>query len=237
MIDLKRTHSDKTLGRSLAAGTVIDQEGLVLCAVLENGEEVAKLVAAPAGTDKVLGFAKTANSTPARTSKVESVLVPGALAASLTAQLSEANVVVSAIRVVIHSTGGALNVITVGVPASGEVLVAASGLLTFHVDQAGLKMDVTYLFDLTVMQSKQRFGERHVNNRDLNATFGHIEVGCGFTELFTDQFDAAAAWGSGPIKLGANGTLVMSGAGPVLNLTVIHVPSAELPFLGVRGSF
>ena len=69
MIDLKRTHSDKTLGRSLAAGTVIDQEGLILCAVLENGEEVAKLVAAPAGTDKVLGFAKTANSTPARTSE------------------------------------------------------------------------------------------------------------------------------------------------------------------------
>lgn len=236
MIDLKRTHSDKTLGRSLAAGTVIDQEGVLLCSVLENGEEVAKLVAAPASTDKVLGFAKTANSTPSRTSKVESVLVPAATAPALTAQLSEANVVVTAVRVVISSTGGALNVITSGTPASGEVLVAASGLLTFHADQAATKMTVTYLFDLTVMQAKQRYGERHVNNRDLNATFGFIEVGCSFVELYTDQFDTAAAWGTGPVKLGPNGTLTMSGSGPVLNLTVVHMPNASLPFLGVRGT-
>lgn len=236
MIDLKRTHCQTTLSRAMATGTVIDQEGVLLCASLENGEEKAKLFATVAGTEKVIGFAKTANSTPSVTSKVESVLVPGPLAASFTAQLSEANIVVTAIRVVIHTTGGALNIITVGVPASGEVLVATSGLLTFHADQAGLLMDVTYLFSLTLVQSRQRYGERFIGNRDLNALFGNIEIGVGYVEIYTDQFDAAAAWGSGPVKLGPNGTLVMSGAGPVLNLVVVHVPSAELPMLGLRGT-
>lgn len=236
MIDLKRTHSDKTLSRAIATGTVVDQEGLVLCAVLENGEEKAKLVAVPAATDKVLGFAKTASSQPARTSKVESVLVPAT--GVLTAQLSEANIVVTAVRAVIKATGGALTVITTGAPLTGEVLVDTAGLLTFHADQAAKEIVVTYLFDLTVMQSKQRYGERHVNNRDLNATFGNIEVGVGFVELYTDAYDAAADWTSAAaIKLGANGTLSKSGVGPTLNLTVVHVPSAEIPFLGVRGTF
>lgn len=235
MIDLKRTHSDKTLSRQLATGTVIEQEGVFLCSVLENGEEVAKLVASPVATDKVLGFAKTANSTPSRTSKVETVLVPAASSPALTAQLSEANVVVSAVRAVLGN-GGALTVIATGTPNSGEVLVSTSGAMTFHADQATAKVTVTYLFDLTVMQAKQRYGERHANNRDLNATFGSIEVGCGFVEIYTDQFDASAAWGTGAVKLGANGTLTMSGTGPALNLTVTHIPSASLPFLGVRGT-
>lgn len=236
MIDLKRTHSDKTLSRATATGTVVAQEGLIVCAVLEAGEEKAKIVAAPASTDKVLGFTKTGDSQPARTSKVDKVLVPAT--GVLTAQLSEANIVVTAVRAVITSTAGALTVITTGTPASGEVLVATTGLLTFHADQASKEIEVTYLFDLTVMQSKQRYGERHVNNRDLHATFANIEVGVGYSELYTDAFDGASDWTStAAIKLGANGILTKSGSGPTLNLVVVHVPSAELPFLGVRGTF
>lgn len=237
MIDLKRTHCDKTLSRPTAAGTIVEQEGVILCAVLEDGVEKAKLVATVAASDKVLGFSKTADSVPSRTSKVDSVLVPAS--GALTAQLTEANIVVAAVRAVLKETGAALTVITAGSPATGEVLVATSGLLTFHADQANKEVQVTYLFDLTMVQSKQRYGERHVNNRDLHATFGNIEVGMGFTELYTDAFDASADWSSAaPIKLGNNGMLTKTGVGPTLaGFVVTHVPTVANPMLGIRGSF
>ncbi len=234
MIDLKKTHMDATLGRSLAAGTIVEQEGVLLCAVIEDGVEKAAIVAAPAGTEKVIGFAKTADSQPARTSNVEEVKVPAS--GALTAQLSKTNLVVGRVRAMVGAT--ALTIITAGVPASGEVLVAhATGALTFHADQASAKVKVTYLYDLTINQSKQMFGERHINNRDLHAEFGQIEIGTGNGELYTDQFDASADWTTaGAIKLGANGILTKSGSGPTLDLVVVSVPSAESPLLGVRGN-
>jgi hypothetical protein len=234
MFDLKRTHMDATLKRSLAAGTIVSQEGVLVCAVIEDGVEKAAIVAAPAGTEKVIGFTKTADSQPARTSNVEEVKVPSA--GSYTAQLSKTNIVSGRVRAAIGAS--ALTVITSGVPASGEVLVNLStGALTFHADQAGAKVKFTYLYDMTIVQSKQMFGERHINNRDLHSEFGEIELGSGYGELYTDQFDASADWSaSGAIKLGANGILTKSGSGPTLNLTVVSVPTAELPLLGVRGT-
>jgi hypothetical protein len=236
MFDLKRTHTDSTLKRSLAAGTVISQEGVLVCAVIEDGVEKAALVASPAGSEKVIGFTKTADSQPSRTSNVEEVKVPAT--GALVAQLSKTNLVASRVRAINSATGVALTVITTGTPASGEVLVVlATGALTFHADQAGIKAKFTYLYDLTINQSKQMFGERHINNRDLHSEFGEIELGSGYGELYTDQFDASADWSTaGAIKLGANGILTKSGSGPTLNLVVVSVPSAEHPLLGVRGT-
>lgn len=235
MIDLKKTHTDSTLKRSLAAGTIVEQEGLLLCAVLQDGVEKAAIVAAPAGSEKVVGFSKTADSQPARTSNVEDVKVPST--GNYVAQLSKTNLVAARVRAEVIG-GPTLTIITTGTPASGEVKVAlATGALEFHVDQAGAKVKFTYLYDLTINQSKQMFGERHVNNRDLHSEFGEIELGSGYGELYTDQFDASADWAAtGAIRLGANGILTKSGSGPVLSLTVVSVPSAESPMLGVRGT-
>lgn len=237
MFDLKRTHTDSTLNRSLAAGTVVEQEGLFVCAVLEDGIEKAAIVAAPVGTEKVIGFTKTADSRPDRTSNVEQVKVPAS--GTYIAQLSKTNIVSGRVRAVNVATNVALTVITVGVPAAGEVLVnLATGALTFNAAEASAKVDFTYLYDLTISQSKQMFGERHVNNRDLHAEFGEIELSSGYGELYTDQFDASSDFSvAGPILLGANGILTKSGAGPALDLVVVNVPSAGLPLLGVRGNF
>lgn len=232
MYDLKRSQFGKTLGRDLAAGTIVEQEGLLLCSVLEDGEEKAALVAAPAGSEVVIGVAKTADSQPSRTARVESVAIPAA--GPYTAQLSETNLVSGRVRIAVN--GSALAIV-VGAPAAGEVQVNhATGALAFNAAEAGLNAECTYLFDLTVVQSKQRFGERHVNNRDLHSEFGKVEIGTDFVEFYTDQFDASADYAAaGALKLGANGIITKSGAGPALNLTVIHVPNAALPLLGVRG--
>lgn len=237
--DLKRSYSTQTIGRSLAAGTVIEQEGLILCTVLEDGVEKFKLVDVVAGSETPIGFAKTADSLPDRTAAVESVTVPSA-PASLEADLRNRNLVLNRIRAV-DSAGVVLAIdpVFAGAPAANTVKVdLGQGRVKFHANQAGLDVNFTYLYMLTLTEAKQKFGERFVNNRGLHADFGFCEVGSGHVELYTDQYDASVDWSAGnPVLLGDKGQLVQAGAGPVLKATVIHVPGVDSPYLGVRIHF
>ena len=237
--DLKRSYSTQTIGRSLAAGTVIEQEGLILCSVLEDGVEKFKLVDVVAGSETPIGFSKTADSLPDRTSAVEVVTVPSA-PASLEADLRNRNLVSGKVRAV-DSAGVVLAIDTVfaGAPAANTVKIdLAQGRVKFHANQAGLDVTFTYLYYLTLTEAKQKFGERFVNNRGLHADFGFCEVGSGHVELYTDQYDASVDWSAGnPILLGDKGQLVQAGAGPVLKASVIHVPGIDSPYLGVRIHF
>lgn len=237
--DLKRTFSSQTTGRPLAAGTVVEQEGLILCTVLEDGVEKLKLVDVVAGTEAPIGFSKTADSMPDRTAAVESVTVPSA-PASLEADLRNRNLVIGRVRAV-DSAGTVLTVdpVFAGAPAANNVKIdLAQGRVKFHANQAGLDVAFTYLYMLTLTEAKQKFGERFINNRGLHAEFGFIEVGSGHAELYTDQYDASVDWSAGnPILLGDAGQLVQGGAGPVLKAQVIHVPGTDSPYLGVRIHF
>ena len=237
--DLKRTYSTQTIGRPLAAGTIIQQEGLILCSVLEDGVEKLQLVDTVTGRETPLGFSKTADSLPDRTAYVETVTVPSA-PASLEADLRNTNLVDGRIRAV-DSAGTVLTIDNVfaGAPAPNTVKIdEAQGRVKFHAGQAGLDVTFTYLFYLTLTEAKQKFGERFINNRGLHAEFGFCEVGSGHVELYTDQYDASVDWSAGnPIQLGNGGQLVQAGVGPVLKATVVHVPGVDSPYLGVRIHF
>jgi len=237
--DLKRSYSTQTIGRSLAAGSVIEQEGLILCSVLEDSVEKFKLVDVVAGSEVPVGFSKTADSLPDRTSAVEAVTVPSA-PASLEADLRNRNLVLNRIRAV-DSAGTVLAIdpVFAGAPAANTVKVdLAQGRVKFHANQAGLDVTFTYLYYLTLTEAKQKFGERFVNNRGLHADFGFCEAGSGHVELYTDQYDASVDWSVGnPVRLGDKGQLVQAGVGPVLKASVIHVPGVDSPYLGVRIHF
>jgi hypothetical protein len=235
MIDLKRSHSDMRLSRLLAAGTVVEQEGVLLCAVLEDGVEKAALVASVSGSEKVIGFSMTGDSQPSQTSNVESFKVPSS--GSYVAQLSKTNLVLGKVRFV--AAGSALAVITSGSPAAGQVLVNHStGALSFNAAEAGKSFVATYIYELTLSQSRAAFGQRHINNNGLHAEFGQVEVQAGHGELYTDQFDAAVDFSVNPtLTLGDNGIVTVGGAGPELNASVVHVPNAENPLLGIRFNF
>jgi hypothetical protein len=240
--DLKLTHSSLYLTRPIAAGNTISQEGKILCSVLEDGVEKALVKAVVAGTEKVIGFAKeVADAQPDRTSAVEVVTVPSAPAA-LELDLRNQNLVTGSVRAVVVSSGLVLTVdyVYAGATANNAVKVdAATGRMKFHADEAGEDVTVTYLYDLTVVQSIQKFGERFFNNRNLHAVHGVTEVGTGIGELHTDQFDASQDYSVSPVlTLGDGGIITVGGPGPVLPATVISVPSADgSPFLGVRFNF
>ena len=237
--DLKRTFSSQTLTRPLSAGTVVEQEGLILVHRLEDGAEKVHLAAVVAATDVPVGFTKTADSLPSRTSYVEMVTVPAA-PATLEADLRNQNLVLNAIRAV-SSNGTVLtiNPVYAGAPTPGAVKVdLATGRVKFHVAEAGTDVTFTYLYDLTLIQAKQKFGQRFVNNQGLHAEHGFIEVGHGHAELYTDQFDASVDWAApAAIKLGDAGQIVAAGVGPALNALVISVPSVDNSFLGLRIQF
>lgn len=237
--DLKRSWAQVRLGRDLAAGTVVEQEGLILCRTLEDGVEKAEIVASVSGSEEVLGYAITADSLPERTSEVEEVVVPSSGPSNaLEADLRNSNLVSGRVRVEVNGTALTVNTTFSGAAADGEVKVdLAKGILKFHDDEAGETAKVTYLYDLTLQLAKQRFGERHINNRGLHEIHGAIELGSGLIELYTDQFDASADWASAAnVKLGDGGILTAAGAGPNLNLKVVNVPNVNNPFLGVRGT-
>jgi len=237
--DLKRTFCSLTIGRPLAAGTVVAQEGLILCSVLENGTEALQLVTPVVGTEIPLGYSKTADSLPDRTSAVEIVTVPAA-PATLEADLRNTNLVLNRIRAV-DSTGVVLTIdpVFAGAPAANTVKIDLNqGRVKFNATQAGLDVTFTYLYMLTLTESIQKFGQRFVNNWGLHAQFGFCEVGSGHTELYTDQFDASVDWSVGnPIFLGDGGQIVQAGPGPLLKANVVHVPGTDSPYLGVRIHF
>jgi hypothetical protein len=238
MFDLKRTFSTQTLTRPLSAGTVVEQEGLIMVRRLEDGIEKAHLAAVVAGTDVPLGFAQTADSLPMRSSYCEVVTVPAA-PATLTADLRNQNLVLLKVRAV-SSNGTVLTVdpVYAGAPANNTVKMdLPTGRCKFHADEAGTDVTFTYLYDLTLVQAKQKFGQRFINNNGLHAEHGYVEVGHGHVELYTDQFDASVDWATAVPKLGDAGQIVAAGIGPVLNATVINVPGVDLPYLGLRIQF
>jgi hypothetical protein len=237
--DLKRTWCSNTVGRPLAAGTIIQQEGLILCAVVEDGAEKLKLIDVVQGGEIPLGYSKTADSLPDRTAYVEAVTVPAA-PATLEADLRNRNLVLGLVRAVdSNNVVLAIDPVFAGAPAANTVKIdLAQGRVKFNATQAGLNVTFIYLYMLTLTEAKQKFGERFINNRGLHAEFGFCEVGSGHTELYTDQYDASVDWSVGnPILLGSNGQLVQAGAGPVLKASVIHVPGTDSPYLGVRIHF
>jgi hypothetical protein len=238
-IDLKKTFSTQTLTRPLSAGTVVEQEGLILVHRLEDGVEKVHLAATVAATDVPVGYAVTADSLPSRTAAVEVVTAPAA-PASLEADLRNQNLVLNNIRAV-SSNGTVLTIdpVYAGAPADNAVKVdLPTGRVKFHADEAGTDVTFTYLYDLTMVQAKQKFGQRFVNNWGLHAEHGFIEVGHGHAELYTDQYDASVDWATAAtIQLGDAGQIVAAGVGPTLNAIVISVPSVDNALLGLRIQF
>lgn len=238
--DLKRTHASLRLGRLMSiTSPAIEQEGLLVCGILEDGVEKVMLVAAPVGTEHVIGFTQLADSLPERTSEVEEVIVPTSVTFS-ELDLRHNNLITGQVRAVV--VGGAAltpDFTYAGVPAAGAVKIdLVNGKLKFNAAESGARVVVTYRYELTLTQAKQKFGERFVNNRGLHAEFGQMEIGTGLCELWTDGFDASQDYSAGaPLTLGANGIITIGGTGPVLDASVIHVPGTDSSLLGVRIRF
>lgn len=241
MYDLKLSHASLRLSRAIRTGDIINQEGLVLCSALEDGIEKAALYAsAPGSGVKVLGFSSLADALPTQTSAIESVVVPTS-PATLVVGASKANLIQNYIRVYRVDNAQVLtpDYTYAGSPADNTVKIdVAKGLFKFHADESGKNIIITYLYELTSLQAKQQFGERHINNRGLHtdySAFGQMEVLTGIGEIWTDAFDPTQDYTSGAaLTVGANGLISMGGS-CTIPAVVVGVPSVGAgALLGIR---
>jgi hypothetical protein len=217
MLDRKYMKVQEQVDRQVAAGVSSIEEGAVLCEVLEGGVAKVTIVASPAGTEKIAGFALLPYHLPSKAVGIEKFTVPAS--GSLIFNLRNNNLNTGSVRAAVVG-GSDLTVDPASfsaTPATGTVKVdLAGGRIKFAAGDAGKVVNIIYRHDLTVVQARQRFHERSINNRDLVGSLGLVGVLKGYVELATDQYDTAIDFSTGTIKVGPNGILTTAGAGAAI---------------------
>lgn len=206
------------------------EEGTPLVFALEGGVEVVKPAAGTAG-EKFAGVANNTHITPSKAMKYERITVPSG--APYTVTLKKTPSSTAAERGVFNVSTGAAMALAGGAPATGEHAIAGN-VLTFNVAQAGLAVDVYYLYDLTNAEAMLVYGnDRAFANSQAIKTVSAVRDGV----LFTTNYDPAVNWAENGIatviKLG-NGKFTIGGSGATINGTIASLPTASDPFLGVR---
>jgi hypothetical protein len=240
MYDLKRTHSSLQLEKAISlTSPAIPDEGALLVDIIEGGEQKVLLKATAAGTDVISGFAVRAYAQPAQRVLVEELTIPAAIGAATVTfvDLAANNLVSSRIRVLeIGGSAYTPNETYAGDPAGAtEVKVdIANGQLKFLASEAAKNIQVTYSYNLTVLESRQFYHQRNINNFQLNEIHDSLTIMKGHGEIYTSMFDSSQDYSVSPtLKLGDGGIITVGGAGPDLPMKVIAVPSVDVPFLGV----
>ena len=232
MLDLTRCRFFEDKEIAVATGETITDEGIPLMSTLEGGEEVVEPVDG-AVTDIFAGFSYGEPYTPTTLAYVYTASVPAA--GVFTIQLPKTNIVAAQIHVYDNTAVAAL---TEGVVANGVFsCVDATGLLTFDVAQAGNSMTVTFRYAPTTQEVMME------NNMPIYSPSGSSELGqIGVIlhgEVYTDVFNSAIAWDDGPANVRTGvGRVTNTNEGAVgaiiPNCTIIHVPSTDFPFVGLR---
>lgn len=237
--DLKRSHFSLVLEKSVLAGSVITEEGVLLASVLDAATGTERVLPTTGSNDIIAGFAIRDNADHATTSEVESVTVPSA--GPYEVQLRQNNLVASTpgngSTAALSAKDGSSQMTNDDDSSGGAGQVGVddvTGLLSFNVAEAGKTIVVTYRYNLTVAESRLKFFQRNINN-EASTLFSQVGVGQGHGEVFTDMFDASADWSvATAIKAGADGILEdQGGSGTALDARVISVPNVNNPLLGI----
>jgi hypothetical protein len=211
-------------------------EGSALVYSLENGGGAVK-VSTGVDSERFEGFAYSQHQTPRTSNKVEEGVVDPV---SYTLKLESApiggggNMVVKA-----TDTNQRLSFVASSSPAAGQYTIETNDTVKGHSSLGGKRILATYHYNMTVQEAMARFGDSPPGSytvSEVTNTVGCIEKGVIYTDQFSPSDDWASFTGTSVIKAGPNGVITMAADadGAVIPATVDHVPSAELPFLGLR---
>jgi hypothetical protein len=248
--DLTRSEFQVVRDYEIAAGVNVTEEGTVLVREAgPSGTEVVRPSPGAATTEIPLGVALhsyiTADTFTATVSRTIPTVAP------LTVDVGRTNIVdvggTIAEALGVASGSGALTTITPGVPASGQMsLVLTTGIATFHADEAGQTVVITFRWNLTVTEAREILRQSHVNRGFSGANgaehqFNRIQVGVGRCVVYTTMFDAGATW----VVDGAGGDVPVLEAGGIFSTNtrngtgtpfgrVVSVPTVGDPYLGIE---
>lgn len=214
----------------VASGELISDEGLALVSTLEGGVEKVK-PSANGASEVFCGFSYGYTMTPVTKSVVEPAVVPAS--APYTVSLSKGAALIGGQIAIRDVTANAQ--LDAGDPAAnaGEYSVAA-GVVTFNAAEKGHTIAITYRYSPT---ASELMAENRMNIYTQLPTEVLPQIGVILEgEVFTSQFDAAVDWAAGGvIRIGNGGVVTTAGASAAIpGAVLINVPSAEIPYVGIR---
>lgn len=227
--DLKRTYSNDTKERSVAAGATVSVEGRALIGSIESGVEVASYSAGGSTTEAIIGFSLNTAIVDATQPVIETIVF-GAGAPPAAVLLSHGNLVASTIRVD-NATDG-VNY-TAGGGAAQYAINTTTGSLTVGSSGANDTFTVAYRYTLTALEQQIIRHQRPVNFGSTTQ-FNLIAFIRGQGEIYTAEYDTSADYSSAVTAYAiASGYFTsVVGTNTVLG-RVVSRPTATDPFLGV----
>lgn len=227
-----RSDHVKTREWDLHSSAGVIPEGAALVLVLENGLAKVKLSSGVSG-EQFLGFAMNERTAPLVSRDVFVARVPETAPYTITLP-----------RDVIGTVGVRLtednSAVAAGTPGTTTKTYSIAGrTMTFHADQAGDEVGVTYGFAPSYLETIGR-GDSSPSNvasaiTQVTGTTGAIMEG----RVYTDQFDPAvnwAGWTPGTaVTTAANGQVTLGGNGAAIpHARIVAIPEAGNGFLGVE---
>lgn len=205
---------------ALAVGAAISENGQALVNTIVNGKEGVQPSTGAAG-EVFVGFAALQTSAapvlPTTVVRVEELVVPasGTIALAKTPLTGTVHVAKAADQSTVTIVGVTANVVDVGA-ANADLLVR-----------------VTYRSVLTVAEARAKVGDIQPGGYSGNSV-GQVGVGQQGV-IYTSTFDTSKDWSAATdLKLGANGVLTQGGTGSSIKAVILHLPSVDYPFLGLR---
>lgn len=206
-------------------GETISEEGIVLVQSSESGTEVVK--PATGTSDVFIGFSYGQTFTPTVKSNVESLVVP----AVSTYTVTLAREPISGQIKIFNNLGTEQ---TAGDPSTTANTYSISGkVITFHSGQAGKTETITYRYSPTAAEilATDRMQIPSVSATDQLMSIGAIQEG----EIYTNMFDASVTFTFGmAVGMLSGGLVGAAGSNAIPGAIVCHVPTEDLPFLGIR---
>lgn len=240
MLDTSKTQflltTNKPVAGDLGINGILDGAGLV--SVLEDGIQKVKVPVSASNEDIFEGIAFSQYRSQVSSTKVDTFIVPvggGTAVLSAVPNGGESKVLAR----VYEADGTTKAAVTQsGAPSAAGQVQLTGNTVAFHSDDAGKKVEITYSYNLSAIevQSSAYMGDG-VPGAAVSAMTGEVSVGQK-GNYFTDQYDTAVDWNAmkKDIKVGNNGifTRGSSATGAAVNGVVCHVPTSDVPFLGIE---
>lgn len=207
----------------LADGVTMIAEGVAMVGAMTGG--VFGVSPSSAATGKFMGFALM------QTTAVPAVQTSATRVERLTTADSSGDGVVTLARTPVGKV--LARTVSTAVAFSDGDTAESGNTVTLTGAGAGVVVDVTYRYALSVLESRNRYGDPKPQGFSGNTL---RQVGVAQTGIvYTDQFDPAVDWATAAtINLGANGILTTGGSGSAIDAVVVSLPSIEYPYLGLE---
>jgi len=230
MFDFARTRIEASREIPTSPLYQITSEGLALVSDLYNGRGVVRPSSGTNANEIFAGFSLAQNIAGTAAIQVEDLLVPANAPYTVALQQSPD----AAANTLVKTSGTGVLTYNVAVGAGQFNLV--NNVVTFNAAQAGQSVKVVYRYNLSALAAEMLYGDQPIGKTAASIlnSVSVITKGVVFTDNYNTSDDySTAVDGSVPVIAGANGQIQLGGTGARVTGRIVHVPTADVPFLGV----